>query len=364
MAQLESFGAIEAVRRRPGMYFGNVHDGTGLHHLVWEVVANTLDQVLAGHATTLDLVMHTDGSVSVRDDGVGMVVDDPGAPSFLETVLTTIHYTATADGHAPHVHLGRQGLGLAAVCALCERLEVDVFRAGAHSRQSFARGARTSDCVTVGPTSERGTLLRMWPDPEIFPWNVRFDAGALESRLRELSFLWPGLRTSFTRERVGFGPSPDLLALHAPSSRLRHATALAWESPEGALTARVAMGFYAPSLGRPRIHTYANLEATQDGGTHEVGFCRGVGRALAPLDPLGSHPRSWKRRFERVSPGLVAVVSVNLVDPHYGEPTKSRLESPEAEGVVEELVHQGLARALEEDRSLREHVAECLSSPA
>jgi DNA gyrase/topoisomerase IV subunit B len=337
------------------MYIGETN-ASGLHHMVSELVANVLDLVMAGRATTIDVELHGDDSVSVRDDGPGFSVD-PSSPAYLEKVFTQWHDTPTADGHAPHVHVGLRGVGLAPVCALSERVDVDVFREGTHYRYCFARGRRAAGGAVVGPSDARGTIVRVWPDRTIF--TGRFSPTYIEERLRELACLWPGLRTRFTRAPIEVGPVADLADLvpGAPSPRL-----LQWErTPDeergkglAKTTVRVAVRWSERRFpSGPEVRTFCNLEETRGGGTHLLGPQRGLGIALGAVDPRGKGVRSWKRRFLRVAPDLEAVVSVVLVDPTYGEPTRDRLDTPEAARLVEETVREGLTEVLRGDETWR-----------
>ncbi len=333
------------------MYVGET-DASGLHHLVWELVANVLDLVVAGRATTIDVEMHGDGSVSVRDDGPGFSVD-PSSPVSLEKVFTQVHETPTADGHAPHLHIGRRGVGLAPVCALSARVEVDVLRDGTHHRQSFAMGRATSPLEVVGATSAHGTTVRLWPDRSIFRgW---LSPTALEERLRNLCYLCPGLRARFTRATVELGPYRDLAGLvpGMPGPKV-----LEWDrsfaNGSERTSVRVAVRWCEGRYLRDaQVRGFCNLEENRSGGSHIAGFERGVGRALAAIDAEGATGRAWKARYQKVAPGLEAVVAVMLVDPTYDQPTRDRLDTPEATRMVEETVREGLAAVLRDDATWR-----------
>jgi DNA gyrase subunit B len=360
---------INAVRKRPGMYIGDVHDGSGLHHLVWELIANVLDQVIARRASRIELVMHADGSVSVTDDGPGFAAEQTlGDAPLLEAIFTRPHDTPTADGHAPHLHVGLRGVGVSVVCALCERVEVEVWRGGSHFRQRFARGQAVEPLHHLGPASAQGTRVRILPDAQIFQRDRAFDAGRLQSKLRELSFLLPGLRASFAAEPMEYGPAEDLTKLleHLAVGTRAHERTILCAAEDGHLTARVALRWddVPIFLRGPRIWTYCNLELTRDGGTHELGFKKGVAHALdavtaelaasAPnrASAVSSYGRAWARTFERLGNGLQAVVAVTLLDPSYDRPTKSLLASPEATDIVARAVEVGLAQALVADPQL------------
>lgn len=198
---------VEAVRKRPGMYIGDIWDGSGLAQLVWEVVANSLDQHLAGRCRRIDVTLEQDGSVVVEDDGPGIPIIDVEGRPFAEVALTRYHATPTFDGHAPHEHVGLRGGGLFPVNALCSRLTLDVFRDGFHHTQRFERGVAVSRLERGAAATRTGTRLSFQPDAEIFadPW---LDAGVITARLRELACLLPTLKLTFQdrREHVFFEP--------------------------------------------------------------------------------------------------------------------------------------------------------------
>lgn len=180
----------EVIRKRPGMYVGDVDDGSGLHHLLWEVAGNVIDLHLARYATELHVDLARDAWVMVRDDGPGIPVEPagPGLASILETVCATLHAKATFDQHFPHVHLGvgMHGVGLAAVNALSARFEVETTRDGVRWGQAFERGRVASDLRCLGTTSTVGTTVRFQPDPEIFG-AIELDPSAVARRLQELA---------------------------------------------------------------------------------------------------------------------------------------------------------------------------------
>jgi len=187
---------VNAIRKRPGMYIGDVTDGSGLTHLVWELVANSLDQHLAGRCSRVDVVLEQDGSVVVDDDGPGIPLVDVDGRPFAEVALTRFRSTPTFDGHTPHEHIGRYGVGLFVLNALSSRMALEVFRDGFHYTQRFERGFAVSRFEKIGPVTRTGTRVSLQPDPAIFsdPW---FNAGTIATRLRELAWLLPTLTPTF-----------------------------------------------------------------------------------------------------------------------------------------------------------------------
>ena len=190
------------------MYVGDVDDGSGLHHMVWEVLANSIDELLAGHCTTIDVTILPDGAVAIEDDGRGIRVDDTDGVPFAERALTTFHDTPTMDGHAPHEHLGLRGVGLFAVCALSRYVLLEAYREGAYFKQRFERGVAVSALERLGATNRSGTRLTFLPDSEVFR-STWIDPGLVAAKLRELSFLLPGLKLSL-RDAIGYPSSRQL----------------------------------------------------------------------------------------------------------------------------------------------------------
>ena len=339
------------------MYVGDPHDGSGLHHLLWEVLANSLDQFLTGSASVIDVTIHADESIEVTDDGAGVSIAPGHGSTFLEWALTS-HHSATADGHAPHIHIGSRGVGLAAVCAVCEFVRVEVRTSEGRFAQRFARGRSVSELERVGDPSASGTSVRFKPDPEIFS-HTRWDIGWIDRRLRELSALQPGLRTSLRTARRQYGPSDPCTLLDTAHSVLPEPFLCIGR--EDLMTARIALdwsGFDDPE-DEPTILQFSNLERTRD-GDHIQGLKRGLVRAL---NKLGARTgKAWVRPYERLSRGMSAVVSVTLIDPEYGSPTRDLLVHPRVGRLVENTIVQELPPLLNHIPDFRDELLARLRS--
>ncbi len=374
--QIQVLEGLEAVRLRPGMYIG----GTGLtalHHLVYEVVDNSIDEAMAGHANTVSVAIQADGSCCVTDDGRGIPVDPmknenpalDGKPA-VEIVLTVLHSGGKfgADDSAYKVSGGLHGVGVSCVNALSEYLQVEIYRAGKVYSIEFERGRVTQPLTVVGPippgsTRTTGTSVTFRPDPEIFP-DTSFVYETLEARLRELAFLNPGVAIKFSDERVSHDGKtradvfrakdglPEYVAhLMAGKNAVSAPIAIKREDKAQNLLCEVALQYhdgYSETL-----LTFANNINNRDGGTHGQGFKVALTRAMNAYarkagiikdkDPVPTG--------EDLREGLIAVVSVKLPSPTFNNQPKEKLLNPEIETFVSQAVQEGLETWLEEHPS-------------
>ncbi len=303
---------LEAVRTRPGMFVGDTTE-RGLHHLILEVVGNTLDQVLGGRAKTLRVDVDRNDQVTVDDDGNGISVEPINGVSFLETIFTKLSYLGTVDGHFPHVHLtpGIQGFGMGSLSALSARVDVESRTKGTVWRAAFERGVCVEKLHAVGPASASGTTVRFLPDTEIFK-GARIDRQRLKQRLLELARLVPALRVHHQGEVLdGNGGisgwvrelAPDVIDVLAGSHLLND------------VQVDFALG-WSPSGREARHLSFVNLCTTHN-GIHDKAFESALRTSAGDL---------WKVAKR----GLVSVLHLKMLHPRFGDPTKQRLDSEDA----------------------------------
>jgi DNA gyrase subunit B len=340
---------LEGVRKRPAMYIGST-DARGLHHLVWEVVDNAVDEHLAGHATHLTVRLRADGGCEVTDDGRGIPVDlhpTEGLPA-VELALTTLHAGGKFDRQSYAVSGGLHGVGVSVVNALSTRTEVEVTRDGARHTIAFERGPRADELRRSGKAKGSGTLVRFWPDPEIFE-TTEFDHDTVAQRLRETALLNSGLEIVLSDDRDGrsqtFRFKDGLAEFVAELLRgkdplvpaIRVADERSWEGDPVALDLAFT---WSEGFHDDRLRSYVNIVRTPDGGTHEEGFRRAL---TTTLNRFGRDTGALLKKDpnltgDDIREGLVAVVSIKLPDPQFEGQTKGRLGSTVARSYVEQVV--------------------------
>jgi DNA gyrase subunit B len=354
---------LEAVRKRPGMYIGST-GVRGLHHLVYEVVDNSVDEALAGHGTSVDVTIHPDNSVTVVDDGRGIpvaIMEKEGKPA-VEVVLTVLHSGGKfGDGGGYKVSGGLHGVGVSVVNALSERLVVQVRRDDFIWSQEYSRGAPQQELQKGEKTKETGTTITFLPDDEIFE-ALDFDFTTLEERLRETAFLTRGLKISLTDERIheegeatrrvdfhyegGIEDFVRYLNENKPPVQ-KKIVFFEGESEEGAV--EVAMQWN--SSYQESVFSFANNINTHEGGSHLSGFRSALTRTLNKYAREKGllKEKDDSLQGEDVREGLTAVVSAKLANPQFEGQTKTKLGNPGMQGFVESIVNSGLAEFLEEN---------------
>jgi DNA gyrase subunit B len=349
---------LEAVRKRPGMYIGST-GMRGLHHLVYEVVDNSVDEALAGHATSVDVTIHPDNSVTVVDDGRGIpvaVMEKEGRPA-LEVVLTVLHAGGKfGDGGGYKVSGGLHGVGVSVVNALSETVMAEVKRDGFTWTQEYDRGTPRYDLKQGEATEETGTTITFLPDADIFE-TLDFDFSILEQRLRETAFLTRGLKITLTDERSGGhrvefqydGGIEDFVHYlnEGKDAIQKKVVFFEGDSDEGA----VEVALQWNSSYQEAVFSFANNINTHEGGSHLSGFRSALTRTL---NRYAREKGELKERDDNLSgedvrEGLTAVISAKLADPQFEGQTKTKLGNPGMEGFVASIVNQKLAEFLEEN---------------
>ncbi|HEY4117328.1 MAG TPA: DNA topoisomerase (ATP-hydrolyzing) subunit B [Byssovorax sp.] len=368
---------LEAVRKRPGMYIGDVHDGSGLHHLVWEAVDNAVDEHLAGYCKLIHVTIHFDGSVSVEDDGRGIPVGmhDKGV-SAAEVVMTILHAGGKFDNASYKVSAGLHGVGVSAVNAVSEWLKLEIKREGHVWVQEYARGVPKTKLAPIGNTDKTGTLVTFKPDTTIFTV-VEFNFDILASRLRELSFLNAGLVIHLDDERPDGrhetyeyrGGIAEFVALlnkakepvHEPvisflASDASGATSLANGAPP--VTVEVALQWNASYT--EAIFCYTNNVHNKDGGTHLTGLRAALTKTVNAYGAAHNLFKELKQGLagEDAREGLTCVLSVKHPDPSFDSQTKSKLVSSEVKGIVEAAVTDKLGQYFEEHPANAKRIVE------
>ena len=361
---------LEAVRRRPGMYIGST-GARGLHHLVWEVVDNSVDEALAGRCTRIEVELLRDGGLRVGDDGSGIPVDlhEKEGRSALEVVLTVLHAGGKFDSQAYAVSGGLHGVGISVVNALSERLVAEVVRDRGRYRQTYQRGIPDAPIARIGDAGEQtGTTISFWPDPGVFEEGVSFSAETIARRLRDTAFLTAGLEIVLTdhRELDGADAPPRVQRFHAPGGlrdfvdHIRTTKAkdglhptIHFESeevgPNGAQSLEVALQWINDF--NDSILSFANTINTHEGGTHEEGFrtaMTSVVNRWAKEKGLLRSKEVDALTGDDLRSGLVAIVSVKVGDPQFEGQTKTKLGNTEVKTFVQTTTYARLAEWLEE----------------
>ena len=356
-AQIQVLEGLEAVRKRPGMYIGST-GAKGLHHLVYEVVDNSIDEALAGYCKTIHVTIQKDNSVMVEDDGRGMPVDKHpklGIPA-VEVIHTVLHAGGKFGGGGYKISGGLHGVGLSVVNALSTHMEVEIKRNGKIYRQCYEKGKTVSKLEVIGESKKTGSKTTFWPDPEIFETTV-FDFATLEHRLREMAFLNKGIKIIFKDEREGQkrsetfhyeGGIKEFVKFQNQNKTPLHPDIIYFEISKETCEVEIAMqytdGYSELILG------YANNINTTDGGTHIVGFKSALARVF---NDYGKKSKILKENDvlsgEDVREGLTAIVSVKLSEPQFEGQTKAKLGNPEIRGFVETSTNENLTAFLEEN---------------
>ncbi len=371
-SQIQVLEGLEAVRRRPGMYIGST-DERGLHHLVQELVDNSIDEALAGCCDNITVTIHEDGSCSVKDNGRGIPVDmheKYGKPA-VEVALTVLHAGGKFGGGGYKVSGGLHGVGLSVVNALASQLHIEVYRNGNIYAQDYHRGDPAGELTITGNCEHTGTFVRFWPDSDVFETTV-FSYDNLKTRLRELAFLNKGIRITIEDQREGAqrmesfhyeGGIVEFVQFLNKNKVVLFEQPLYFEGKKGTSTIEVSMQYN--DNYNETVFTFANNIQTHEGGTHLTGFRNALTKTI------NDYARKYKLLKESdqnlsgedVREGLTAVISVKLEEPQFEGQTKTKLGNSEIRPVTEAIVGEKLGDFLEENPAIARMVIDkCLTA--
>jgi DNA gyrase subunit B len=355
--QIQVLKGLEPVRERPAMFIGNTAL-EGLHHLVYEVVDNSVDEAMAGYCNEIKVKIHSDQSVTVEDNGRGIPVDEHSTEKLpaVEVVMTRLHAGGKFDSGAYKVSGGLHGVGVSVVNALSEYLEVEIRREGKVYHQRYERGKTVSPLAVTGKTRRRGTVVTFKPDPEIFP-EIHFSYDLLAQRLRELSFLNGGVRIFLQEEASGrkneFLYEGGIVSFVQYLNRNKnpiHPDPVYLSGARNGMQLEIAVQYN--DTYNEQIFSFANNINTREGGSHLSGFKAGLTRAINQYMAASDLPKNLKNSHlqgEDIREGLIAVISVKLPHPQFEGQTKTKLGNSEVKGLVENLLYEHLLTYLGEN---------------
>ena len=370
-SNIQVLEGLEAVRKRPGMYLGDPHDGSALHHCIWEVVDNSVDEHLAGHTASIEITMHKNGSLSVRDFGRGIPVDthEEYGISAAEVIMTKLHAGGKFDNSSYKVSGGLHGVGVSAVNAVSEWMEMTIYREGKIYFQRYEAGVPVEKLKEIGECSDTGTKISFKPDLSIFTEVVDFNFEEVDTRVSETAFLNAGLKMTILDER---GDEPHVSehlyegglseyvgqlnerreALHSEVIKIRGEKEIEKGSVEVELALQWSDAF------SESIRCYTNIIRNKDGGTHMSGLRTALTSSVNSYAKKRKLLKGDALSGDDVREGLAAVVSVKHPDPSFSSQTKDKLVSSEVTGIVQTIVYDKLGEFFEENPSVAKQIVE------
>ncbi|WP_179295629.1 DNA topoisomerase (ATP-hydrolyzing) subunit B [Bacillus sp. FJAT-45350] len=366
-SQIQVLEGLEAVRKRPGMYIGST-SSRGLHHLVWEIVDNSIDEAMAGYCDTISISIEEDNSITVEDNGRGIPVgihEKMGRPA-VEVIMTVLHAGGKFGGGGYKVSGGLHGVGASVVNALSTMLEVNVHRDGKVYHQEYNRGIPKNDLTVVGDSEKRGTVIHFKPDEEIFTETTVYEFDILSTRLRELAFLNRGLTIKIGDKRPDGksatyfyeGGIASFVEHLNRSKEALHETPIHIEGEKDGLTVEVAVQYNDGYTSN--IYSFANNINTHEGGTHESGFKTGLTRVINDYARKNNLFKESDPNLtgEDVREGLTAIISVKIPEPQFEGQTKTKLGNSEARTITDSLFSECFSRFLIENPTVAKKIVE------
>jgi DNA gyrase subunit B len=364
--QIQVLEGLEAVRKRPGMYIGST-SGRGLHHLVWEVVDNSIDEALAGYCNQIIVIVHQDNSITVIDNGRGIPVGEHPKMKrpAIEVVMTVLHAGGKFGGEGYKVSGGLHGVGVSVVNALSEQVIVTVRRDGFVHQQEYRRGAPQYDLKIIGTTNETGTTVTFRPDVEIFTETTEYDYDILQSRLRELAFLNAGIEIVLRDERSDqentYKYEGGIVSFVEWLNRNRepvHQSPVYIEGRKDHIHVEIALQ-YNDSYTE-NIYSFANNINTHEGGSHESGFKSALTRIINEYSRRTGIMKDSEANLtgEDVREGLTAIISIKIPEPQFEGQTKTKLGNSEVRGIVESLFAEKLQEFMNENPAVARRIVE------